>query len=62
MRKEFEKLGYTTKYLKAAWIIMFVCHATLLIMGAAVHVTLLNNCHQILGLKHRRFFKDSDYL
>lgn len=35
MRKEFQKLGYTTNYLKLAWVIMFLCHTTLIIMGAA---------------------------
>jgi len=35
MRKEFEKLGYTTNYLKIAWIIVFVCQTILIIMAAA---------------------------
>jgi len=36
MRREFEKLGYTTNYLRTAWVIVFVCQTILIIMGAAV--------------------------
>jgi len=35
MRREFEKLGYTTNYLRTAWVIVFVCQTILIIMGAA---------------------------
>jgi len=36
MRGEFEKLGYTTNYLRIAWIVVFVCQTILLAMGIAV--------------------------
>jgi len=36
MRGEFEKLGFTTSYLRMAWIVVFICQTILLIMGAAV--------------------------
>lgn len=34
MRKEFEKLGFTSKYLKIAWGVMAICELVVLIMGA----------------------------
>jgi hypothetical protein len=36
MRKEFEKLGYSSKYLKIAWGVMAGCELVVLILGAVV--------------------------
>jgi hypothetical protein len=50
MRHEYKNLGYTTTYLRSAWLTMLLCQSVLLIMGIAVELIIFIKLREMMKM------------